>query len=91
RLAAWKRENPNDDIPRAIGMHAFTMAGSTAQRLVFPYTQWLLQRALAPRHTANERDQSAIDALLREIDGDALIDLDIASPVRRENHKLFWA
>ncbi|MEM8771725.1 MAG: glutathione S-transferase family protein [Pseudomonadota bacterium] len=91
RVAAFKSENPDADIPRAVGMHPFTVEGKTGQRLVFPYTQWMLQRATDHLARLKDHDRSACEALLRDTGFDALIDIQINAPVRRENHKLVWA
>lgn len=91
KLSVWKDANPNTEIPRFIGMHEFTVEEQSAQRVIQPYTQWMLQRALGHLEslTGKERDD-AMD-LLRSIDGAFLADLDITAPVKRENHKLLWA
>ena len=90
KLAAWRRENPDTDIPRAIGMHEFTIEGTTGQRIILPYTQWMLQRALDSLNTLEgEARQSAL-AFLDNIGGGDFKTIKIAAPVRRENHRLVW-
>ena len=91
RLSTFKNENADAQIPRAIGMHAFTIEGRTGQRLVFPYTQWMLQRALDHLHCLNHDERIEADRLLRGIGMDALIDLQPGAKVKRENYKLVWA
>ena len=91
RLAAWKKENPDTDIPRMIGMHDFTVDGQTAQRIVLPYTQWMLQRALDYLGSLTADDRSAAMALLNAVGGDFLAELRIPAPVKRENYRMVWA
>lgn len=90
RVAAFKAENAGADIPRAIGMHPFTVEGQTGQRLVFPYTQWMLQRALDHHDCLDGDDRKEADMFLRSIGMDALIDLKPDARVKRVNHKLAW-
>ena len=90
QTAKFKAENPGADIPRALGMHAFTVEGQTAQRLIFPYTQWMLQRALDWRAGLHDEARESADALLRAIGGAAFIDFEIPARVKRENFKVVW-
>ena len=87
QIAAWKEANPNTDIPRMIGMHAFSIDGTTGQRLILPYTQWMLQRAMADFDTEN----IALMDFLEDIGGSGLASLSITAPVRRHQYKLTWA
>lgn len=45
RLVAWLAEHPGERIPRALGKHAFDLEGQRGERLVRPYSLWMLQRA----------------------------------------------
>ena len=91
QLAAWKEGNPDTEIPRMIGMQEFTVEGQTAQRIVLPYTQWMLQRATDYLGGLSGDDRESTLDMLQSINGRFLADLDITAPVRRENHKLIWA
>lgn len=90
RVAAFKAGDPDADIPRAIGMHDFAIEGKTGQRLVFPYTQWMLQRATDWLAAQNGADRERAEALLRAVGFDALIDLEIPARVARRAHRLVW-
>ncbi len=87
KVAAWKEANADADIPRMIGMHPFTLEGNTGERLIIPYTQWMLQRAMAALDAGN----TDIVGFLEKIGGDALLNLDIKAPVARQNYRLVWA
>ncbi len=91
QLSAWKQANPGTDIPRMIGMQPFTVEGKTAQRIVLPYTQWMLQHATDYFASLEGDARDAVVGLLESIGGEWLTDLDIPAPVKRENHKLVWA
>lgn len=86
-LAKWKTSNPDTDIPRMIGMHRFSLEGQDGERLMIPYTQWMLQRALS----ALDADDSDMNSFLASFGGERLAELKIDAPVARENHKLVWA
>jgi len=91
KLNIFKTENPEVEIPRIIGMQAFTIKGLIGQRIIFPYTQWMLQRATDDLAILGGDDRSAIDALLKSIGGEFLNQLNIPAAVKRQNHKLIWA
>jgi len=90
KVSDFKSQNPDKDIPRAIGMHPFTMEGTTANRLIFPYTQWLTQRAFEPVQDLSNADQKIIIEFLRQIGGQDFINIEFTTPVARKNHKLVW-
>ncbi len=91
RLAAWRKENPDTDIPRMIGMHEFTVEGQTAQRVLLPYTQWMLQRALDYLSSLTGDAHATALEFLDAVDGRFLASLDTPAPVKRANHKTVWA
>ncbi len=91
KLADFKTTNKDQAIPRTIGMHDFTVEGETGKRIIIPYTQWMLQRALTPLSKLDDKDRTKIDNLLNDINGQTLKGLTIKAPVTRENHKLIWA
>ncbi len=91
QLSNWKLANPDTDIPRVIGMQPFTVEGKTAQRIVLPYTQWMLQHATDAFGALEGDAREAALGLLQSIGGEWLADLDIPDRVKRENHKLVWA
>lgn len=90
KLAAFKNDQPEADIPRFIGMHNFAVEGGTGQRIILPYTQWMLQHATDYIAGLDPDARKAANTLLQSIGGEFLIDLEIPAPVTRENHKLIW-
>ena len=91
KLAAFKSNNPDTDIPRMIGMHEFTMERQTGTRMMIPYTQWMLQRALSIRDAMTDRERDRTAAILDRVGGAALISLQVTAPVTRVNHRIVWA
>ena len=71
-LTQWRAQNPHTEkIPRSIGTHTFNIEGTTGQRIVIPYSLWMLQRPID--FYQNQNDKSQLDQLLSEIGfGDAL-------------------
>lgn len=90
RVSAFKKDNPEADIPRAVGMHSFTIEDKTGNRVVLPYTQWLAQRAFEPVGFLEEAHKDDVNMLLRDIGGEAFIDVSFDAPVTRDNHQLVW-
>lgn len=66
-LAVWVRENPGQQIPRVIGTHEVSIGGVTTERAVFPYTVWMLQRAVDHYAALTGRDRCRVDTYLREV------------------------
>jgi glutathione S-transferase len=46
RVSRWVGEQPGDALPRALGKHTFTLDGIEGERVVRPYSLWMLQRVL---------------------------------------------
>ncbi len=90
KVSDFKSQNPNKKIPRAIGMHPFTVEGTTANRLIFPYTQWLAQRAFEPVHALTNDGKQGVNQLLTKIGSQDFIDIAFKTPVTRKNHRLVW-
>lgn len=64
-VAQWARDNPEDnDIPRMIGEHKFTVEGVEEVRGIFPNNQWMWQRPLDCYHNMTKGDRAAVNRLL---------------------------
>lgn len=91
-MHSWYAANPDaDEVPRAIGMHEFTIGGVSENRGVIPYPLWMLGRVTDHLASLTGEDKSAAAALLTSIGADALIDLNISPRLKRENFKLHIA
>ncbi len=90
RLAEWAREE-HERLPRAIGMHDFSIGGERGQRAVFPYSIWMWQRAYDHYHTLSGKARERADALLKAVGGYELINQPIPQRVKRENNRLMLA
>ncbi len=91
RTAAWIDENPDRELPRAIGSHTFQIGAVTAERLVFPYLQWMAQRPIDHYQNAPAEEKQALDRCLSRFGGEALVKLALAHRVARRNNKLYRA
>jgi len=92
RLETWLEEHPErKHIPRVIGDHEFVMGGVKAQRKIFPYSQWMLQRPLDYYQSLQGADKADVDALLREVGGFEAMQTQIRRRVRRDNNRLVAA
>jgi len=89
RMKAWHAANPNEtEVPRAIGVHEFTIGGVTENRGVIPYPLWMLQRVTDHLASLSGADKTAAEGLLISIGAEALIGLDTEPRLTRKNFKL---
>ncbi|MBI5257754.1 MAG: glutathione S-transferase [Burkholderiales bacterium] len=74
RVRAWMAEHPGEPLPRALGTHAFTLEGVQGERIVRPYSLWMLQRVRDHYRTLADADRMRADALLQAVGAQALIE-----------------
>ena len=92
QMKTWYAANPDEDeVPRAIGMHEYTIGGVTDNRGVIPYPLWMLQRVTDHLASLSGKDKTAANELLASIGAKALIDLNISPRLTRKNFKLHVA
>ncbi len=91
-MKSWHAANPEgDELPRAIGMHEFTIGGVTDHRGVVPYHIWMLQRVTDHLAALSGDDKTQAEALLVLIGAETLIGLDTGPRLQRKNFKLHLA
>lgn len=91
RLAEWLDANPGARIPRAIGAHEFRVGGVAEQRMLFPYTVWMFQRAVDTYAAIPAADRPRVDAFLSERGGLTGLQHAVRRRVRRERNRLVAA
>jgi glutathione S-transferase len=70
RVGVWCTENPAAErLPRVIGRHAFTLEGSTSERAVQPYAQWMMQRPVEYYQSLGAGARATLDPLLEQLGG----------------------
>lgn len=72
----WITEHPGEELPRAIGKHAFMLEGREGQRIIRPYSLWMLQRARDYYRSLDSENKVVADAMLRKVGGDVFIDFE---------------
>lgn len=87
-LGEWTRANEGDAPPRGLGMADFTIEGVTSQRMAFPFSLWMLQRALDHLASLSGEERSACEELLHEAGGEALLAFDLPVRLTFDNHRL---
>jgi len=92
-LGAWLDAHPDEDIPRSIGMHQFTLLpGSprevTSERAIFPFDQWMFQRPRDYLHSLGGADRRAADDLANTVGAAEALAEPITHRVKRENYQL---
>lgn len=76
QVREWMNAHPGETLPRVLGMHAFTVEGQTGQRIIRPYSLWMLQRARSYYLSLGAEDRAAGDRMLREAGGEGFIEFD---------------
>jgi glutathione S-transferase len=70
RLNAWIAEHPGEQaVPRALGMHAYELDSERGERIVRPYSLWMLQRAADAHAALSSAERERADELLTDIGG----------------------
>jgi glutathione S-transferase len=69
RLRTWLPEHANESVPRTLGMHEYTLDGARGQRIIRPYSLWMLQRARDTYRRLQPAHGDRLDAILRSVDG----------------------
>lgn len=74
QVRAWMQAHPGEVLPRAIGKHGFEVEGRRGERILRPYSLWMIQRVRDHLNGLSGDHRARADAFLREIGGEALID-----------------
>jgi len=95
-LEAWNAAHPDDDIPRGIGMHPFTLARGralegTGERAIFPFDLWMFQRAQDHYAGLSGAERAAADALLERIGGVEVLAAPVPTRLTRHAYRLVRA
>jgi glutathione S-transferase len=69
-LSEWLAAHPGEKVPRVLGKHDFTLEGQTGQRIIRPYSLWMLQRARECYRQLDGAGRNAADRLLQQIGGE---------------------
>ncbi len=92
-LGVWIDNNPGEKIPRVIGKQAFTLkevdgTSVTAERGMFPFSQWMLQRVLDFYLPLSGRSRQNVDILLDQVGGRRALQMTVKRRVKREKNIL---
>ena len=88
QLAVWLDANPGATIPRGIGAHRFRIGEIEGQRVVFPYTVWMFQRAVDHLAGLAGEARRRVEAFLEAHGGLEALRAPIRRRVRRERNRL---
>jgi glutathione S-transferase len=69
RLTQWLQDHPGESVPRAIGMHGFELEGVQGERIVRPYSLWMMQRARDVYCSLKGEDRTRADTWLDQVGG----------------------
>ena len=79
------------ELPRAIGFHEYTLEGVTASRAIFPFDLWMLQRPLDHLRGLEGAEREAVEKLLNMTGGEAMMTFPDYPRLTRRNFKLALA
>lgn len=86
QVRAWMAEHPGETLPRALGKQAFELEGQRGERILRPYSLWMIQRVRDHLADLQGQDRARADALLHTIGAETLIDF--PDPPRLAQEKL---
>lgn len=75
-LRRFLAEHPGEPIKRALGKHAFTLEGARGERIVRPYSLWMMQRARDAYAALQGAERAAAERLLSAVGGEAFRDFE---------------
>lgn len=84
----WLAQNPGGDVPRYLGMHAFTIGDTSGERVMHSYVQWLYQRPWAHFHGLAGSDRQSVADFLSQVGGLAQLEQDIPHWLQRKAGQL---
>ena len=93
---AWADAHPEEDVPRALGMHAFTLGKGTAQevsseRACFTFDLWMFQRPRDYLASLEGEDRAACEVLMSDLGGLDALTYQAKHRLAREHFKLVLA
>lgn len=95
-LVHWRDNNEGvagegAEVPRALGLHDYTLGKVKDQRAIFPFDLWMLQRPLDYIASLPEDDKLRAADLLRQCEGETLMEFPEFPRLTRRNFKLALA
>ncbi len=85
-LAEWVKAHPGEHIPRVLGSHTFELEGVQGERIVRPYSLWMMQRARDVYASLSAAERERADGWLDVIGGQVF--REFIDPPRLARHGL---
>ncbi len=77
-------------VKRFIGTHEFCVEGVCDQRVVIPYSLWMLQRVLEGNHVAALAQSNTATAWLAGLGFAGLLEFKVSTPMQRLHNRLYF-
>ncbi|MEM9668547.1 MAG: glutathione S-transferase [Pseudomonadota bacterium] len=90
-LTGWAADQTSGtEVPRALGPHDFQLRGINSNRMIFPFSLWMLQRPLDHYRSLEGEAKTRANVFLEDLGAASLVDLDFPR-LTRVNYKLTLA
>lgn len=91
QLDAWKSDNIGDEsVPTDLGFSKAVVEGCTIERVIQPYSTWLLRRALDRYQGLEGAARQAADEFLQTVGGESFQQIEIRYPLVYDDRTLTW-
>jgi len=93
RLTKWHQDKMNDsnprsvEVPRRLGMHSFKIGAVEEQRLVLPYSLWMMQRPLDYYQSLSVAEKETLESLLQSVNGLSGMQFQHKTSIYRKNNQ----
>jgi len=87
RLEDYLEVNGPGELPRTIGTHAFSIDGDTGERIVLPYSVWMLQRVQAAHAALDGEARARSRATLESLGARELVERPAAAKLVRHDNR----
>lgn len=94
QLTDWYARETNDihiasevEIPRRLGTRQFSIGGVEEQRVILPYTQWMMQRPLDYFQSLGSKERRELEPFLKDVNGLYAMRFNLETRVTRKDNR----
>ena len=94
QVTDWYARETNDihiasevEIPRRLGTRLFSIGGVEEQRVILPYTQWMMQRPLDYFQSLGSKERRELEPFLKDVNGLYAMRFNLETRISRNNNR----